>query len=111
MKKLKIICILSLLLSGATFAQKPNIFHKRNFWKANPSIELIDEKSSKGNNISELNNNAFDAVVYAILENTDNNTIKYLLSKEGNGANKKTHDGRTYIFWAAYKNNLELMKY
>ena len=111
MKKLKIICILSLLLSGATFAQKPNIFHKRNFWKANPSIKVIDEKSSKGNNISELNNNAFDAVVYAILENTDNNTIKYLLSKEGNGANKKTHDGRTYIFWAAYKNNLELMKY
>ena len=111
MKKLKIICIVSLLLSGATFAQKPNIFHERNFWKANPSIELIDEKSSKGNNISELNNNAFDAVVYAILENTDNNTIKYLLSKEGNGTNKKTHDGRTYIFWAAYKNNIELMKY
>jgi ankyrin repeat protein len=111
MKKLKIICIVSLLLSAATFAQKPNIFHERNFWKANPSIELIDEKNSKGNNISELNSNAFDAVVYAILENTDNNTIKYLLSKEGNGVNKKTHDGRTYIFWAAYKNNIELMKY
>ena len=111
MKKLKIICIVSLLLSGATFAQKPNIFHERNFWKANPSIKLIDEKNSKGNNISELNSNAFDAVVYAILENTDNNTIKYLLSKEGNGVNKKTHDGRTYIFWAAYKNNIELMKY
>jgi len=93
------------------FAQKANIFHERNFWKANPSIKVIDEKSSKGNNISELNNNAFDAVVYAILENTDNNTIKYLLSKEGNSVNKKTHDGRTYIFWAAYKNNLELMKY
>ena len=111
MKKLKIICIVSLLLSGATFAQKPNIFHERNFWKANPSIKLIDEKNSKGNNISELNSNAFDAVVYAILENTDNKTIKYLLSKEGNGVNKKTHDGRTYIFWAAYKNNIELMKY
>ena len=93
------------------FAQKANIFHERNFWKANPSIKVIDEKSSKGNNISELNNNAFDAVVYATLENTDNNTIKYLLSKEGNSVNKKTHDGRTYIFWAAYKNNLELMKY
>ena len=111
MKKLKMICIASLLLSAATFAQKTNIFHERNFWKANPSIKVIDEKNSKGNNISELNNNAFDAVVYAILENTDNNTIKYLLSKEGNGVNKKTHDGRTYIFWAAYKNNLKLMKY
>ena len=111
MKKLKMICIASLLLSAATFAQKTNIFHERNFWKANPSIKVIDEKNSKGNNISELNSNAFDAVVYAILENTDNNTIKYLLSKEGNGVNKKTHDGRTYIFWAAYKNNLKLMKY
>jgi len=111
MKKLKMICIASLLLSAATFAQKTNIFHERNFWKANPSIKVIDEKNSKGNNITELNSNAFDAVVYAILENTDNNTIKYLLSKEGNGVNKKTHDGRTYIFWAAYKNNLKLMKY
>ena len=111
MKKIHIVLLSNFIFISAMFAQKANIFHERNFWKANPSIKVIDEKSSKGNNISELNNNAFDAVVYAILENTDNNTIKYLLSKEGNSVNKKTHDGRTYIFWAAYKNNLELMKY
>ncbi len=111
MKKIHLVLLSNFIFVGSMFAQKANIFHERNFWKANPSIKVIDEKSSKGNNISELNNNAFDAVVYAILENTDNNTIKYLLSKEGNSVNKKTHDGRTYIFWAAYKNNLELMKY
>ncbi len=111
MKKIHIVLLSNFIFISSMFAQKANIFHERNFWKANPSIKVIDEKSSKGNNISELNNNAFDAVVYAILENTDNNTIKYLLSKEGNSVNKKTHDGRTYIFWAAYKNNLELMKY
>ena len=111
MKKIYILQLLNFIFISSMFAQKSNIFHDRNFWKTNPSIKLIDEKSSQWNNISELNSNAFDAVVYAILENTDNNTIKYLLSKEGNSVNKKTHDGRTYIFWAAYKNNLELMKY
>jgi ankyrin repeat protein len=92
-------------------AQKKNIFHNRDFWKTNPTIETIDKKIAEGNNASELNNNAFDGVVYAILEKTDNETIKYLLSKKGNDVNKRTHDARTYIFWASYSNNLKLMKY
>jgi ankyrin repeat protein len=49
--------------------------------------------------------------MYALLEKADNKTIKYLLSKKGNDVNKKTHDGRTYIFWAVYKNNIDIMKY
>lgn len=111
MKKLKIIFILSAFFSGATFAQTSNIFHSRDFWKTNPSIKIIEQQINQGNDIAKLNKNAFDGVVYAILEDTDINTIKYLLSKEGNDVNKKTHDGRTYIFWAAYKNNLKLIKY
>jgi ankyrin repeat protein len=111
MIKLKILFILSALLSGIAFAQKPNIFHDRDFWKTNPSIEIIEQKITIGNDVAALNKNAFDGVVYAILEGADTNTIKYLLSKEGNNVHKKTHDGRTYIFWAAYKNNLELIKH
>lgn len=111
MKKITILFILSALLSGATFAQKPNIFHSRDFWKTNPSVTMIEQQITLGNHVTKLNKNAFDGVVYAILEGTDTNTIKYLLSKDGNGVNKKTHDGRTYIFWAAYKNNLQLIKY
>ena len=92
-------------------AQQKNIFHNRDFWKTNPTIKTIDKKIAEGNSVSALNNNAFDGVVYAILEKTSNETIKYLISKKGNDVNKRTHDARTYIFWASYSNNLKLMKY
>jgi hypothetical protein len=45
------------------------------------------------------------------MEKIDSNTIKYLLSQKGNAVNKIAHDSRTYIFWAAYWDNLELMQY
>ena len=109
MKYCTIICVF--LMSFYAFGQNSNIFLDRSFWKENPTIVTIEKKINAGNNIAALNANAFDAVVYALLENVDNKTIKFLLSKKGNGVNKKTHDGRTYIFWAAYKNNLEIMKH
>ncbi len=92
-------------------AQKSNEFLNRSFWKKNPSIKTIDQKISEGNDIAALNKHAFDAVSYALLEKVDTKTIQYLLSKKGNGVNKLTHDGRTYIFWAAYSGNLEMVKY
>lgn len=107
----KLLFILLFFMGINTNGQKGNVFHNREFWKKNPSINIIDKKISEGNNISALNKNAHDAVTYALLEKVDNKTVKYLLSKKGNGVNKKTHDGRTYIFWAAYKNNLEILKY
>ena len=63
MKKIYILQLLNFIFISSMFAQKPNIFHDRKFWKTNPSIKLIDEKSSQWNNISELNSNAFDAVI------------------------------------------------
>ena len=33
------------------------------------------------------------------------------MSQKGNDVNKLTHDGRTYIFWAAYRGNIEMMEY
>ncbi|MBL4663603.1 MAG: ankyrin repeat domain-containing protein [Flavobacteriaceae bacterium] len=105
-----IIMLVLFVFSSEVIAQK-NIFLTRDYWKVNPSIAQIEKDIEAGNNPTELNGNAFDAVVYALLEKTDNNSIKYLLTKEGNGVNKRTHDGRTYIFWAAYKDNLEMMKY
>lgn len=107
----KIFFLTGLFIGASIYAQKNNIFLQRDFWKTNPSIEIIENKIVAGNNIAQLNSNAFDAVVYALLGKVDNATIKYLLTKKGNDVNKKTHDGRTYIFWAAYKNNLEIMKY
>lgn len=107
----KALNFLSLFCFLVVSAQESNIFLDRNFWKQNPSINLIEQKINEGNDITKLNSNAFDGVVYALLEKVDNKTIKHLLTKKGNGVNKKTHDGRTYIFWAAYKDNLELMKH
>lgn len=112
MKHLKNILILAfVLMSLATNAQTKNIFIGRDFWKTNPTIKDVEQKIKEGNSPTELNRFRFDAVVYALLENADANVIKYLIDKKGNGANKLTHDGRTYIFWAAYKNNLPIVEY
>lgn len=113
MKSLRtsLLIILIILGSSTILAQNSNIFLDRSFWKTNPSIKTIDTKINLGNDPSALNEHYFDAVTYAILEKVDNETIKYLINKKGNDVNKLTHDGRTYIFWLAYKNNLEMMKY
>ena len=100
--------ILSFLIAKS---QSENIFLSRDFWKKNPNISVIDSCIALGNDITELNSYKFDPVCWAILEKVSIKTLKYLISIDGNGVNKRTHDGRTYIFWAAYKNNVELMEY
>ena len=93
------------------FGQVSNVFLNRDFWKSNPSVTEIDKQISLGNDVSELNKFAFDGMSYALIEKVNDNTLKYVLKQPGNGVNKLTHDGRTYMFWAAYKGNLEMMKY
>lgn len=112
MKQLQLIVASILLCAiGYSNAQETNAFLSRAYWKTNPSIADIDKKIAEGNDIAQLDHNMFDAVSMALIEKTDNKTIKYLLSKKGNDVNKLTHDGRTYIFWAAYRNNLEMMRF
>ena len=106
----KNIFIVLLCISLKSFGQNENVFIDRTYWKTNPSIKNIDQKISEGHDISALSWSSFDAVSYALLEKVDNRTIEYLLTKQGNGVNKLTHDGRSYIFWAAYKDNLEIME-
>jgi len=100
-----------LLLTSINISAQKNVFIGRDFWKTKPTITQIEEKITAGNNPSQLNRFGFDALVYALLENADDNIIKHLLTKKGNGVNKLTHDGRTYIFWAAYKNNVSMVKH
>lgn len=112
MTKSSLVCILvALVLCQLGYSQDKNVFLERSFWKRNPSVQLIEEKIAEGNDITQLNSHAFDAICWALIEKTDNKTVKHLLSYNGNGVNKITHDGRTYIFWAAYKGNLEMMNY
>lgn len=98
-------------LFGIQAYSQENVFLSRDFWDTKPTIETIDLKIKEGNDIAEATSSNFDGVVYAILQETPNKTIEYAISKEGNDVNKLTHDGRTYIFWAAYKGNVELMQY
>src|SRR5690606_7099643 len=109
MKKFLIVCIVFVV--GNQISAQENIFLNREFWDTKPTIEMIDSKIKEGNDIAEANSNNFDGVVYAILQEAPNKSIEYAISKEGNNVNKITHDGRTYIFWAAYKGNVELMQY
>lgn len=111
MKLSHLIFSLATLCTAATGFAQNNVFLDRLYWKTNPSIEKIEADIASGNDITALNSNMFDAVCYALLEKTDNAIVKHLLSKKGNEVDKITHDGRTYIFWAAYRNNLEIMEH
>ncbi|KAB8152285.1 ankyrin repeat domain-containing protein [Kordia sp. TARA_039_SRF] len=110
-KHILILSCFLVFVSSISFAQESNDFLSRAYWRTNPSIADIDKKIANGNDISELDRNMFDPVSMALIEKVDNQTIKYMLSKKGNDVNKLTHDGRTYIFWAAYRNNLEMMRF
>ena len=108
--KTKLLSLL-LLLPFFAAAQDSNIFYDRSFWRTSPNVAAVKAKVAAGNDPAALNPNAFDATVYAILENAPLETIKYLLSLEGNPVNKVTHDGRNYLLWAGYKGNIEVMKH
>ena len=109
MKKISLSGLAFLFVSIA--CGQENILLDRGFWKANPTIARVEKAIAEGSNPTELNPNMFDAVTYALIEKTDNETVKYLMGMEGNEVDKLTHDGRTYIFWAAYKDNLEMMQW
>lgn len=112
MNFLKTFVLMSLLtISSSIVSQNANIFLQRDFWKTKPTIEIVEQKIKEGNSATQLNRWGFDAIAYALLENTELAVIKHLLTKEGNDINKLTHDGRTYIFWAAYKNNMPVVKH
>ncbi len=102
--------IVILFFTQLSFSQK-NEFLNREFWKSNPSIEEVNRKIKSGNDPTELNRFGFDALGYALLEKTNNKTLKYLLTLKGNDVNKLTHDARTYVFWAAYKDNIDFVKH
>jgi ankyrin repeat protein len=108
--KKNIFLILLLFFTFSLNAQE-NTLLDRNFWKDKPILKTVKEKVKEGNDPSAFNRFSFDPVVYAILEKAPMETLKFLLSQSGNGVNKITHDGRSYLFWAAYKDNLPLMKH
>ncbi len=107
----KILIIVLAIAIGSPILAQNNVFLDKDFWSTKPSIETIDLKIKEGNDIAQANANNFDGVTQAILADAPNATIEYVISKKGNDVNKLTHDGRTYIFWSAYKGNLELVQF
>ncbi|MDN3595471.1 ankyrin repeat domain-containing protein [Zunongwangia endophytica] len=100
----------ALVLALPLTAQEDNIFLSRDYWSNNPNVSEIKSEVEKGNDPTERNGSNFDPVVMAIFSNPSEDVIAYLLDQEGNDVNKLTHDGRTYIFWAASAGNLPLVK-
>ncbi|MHA7832202.1 MAG: ankyrin repeat domain-containing protein [Flagellimonas sp.] len=108
----KRLLLVALFISAySAVAQEDNVFLDRSFWKSNPNLETIKNKINEGNDPAALNSNAFDGVIYALLEQADDNVIKYLLSLEGNPADKKTHDSRIYLHWAAYAGKIGIVNH
>lgn len=108
---MKQLFIATITLLSFTIQAQDNSLLDRSFWKKNPDVAAVEAEIKKGNNPAELNSNAFDPTVLAINEQASNDVVKFLLSQKGNDVNKLTHDGRTYIFWAAYRGNIEIMEY
>ncbi len=104
--------LLSLLFVLSFFSlQSQNPLAQRAFWKNQPKLDTVKALVQEGHDPSILDANAFDPVVWALLEKADFEVIEYLLKLPGNSADKITHDGRTYLFWAAYKANLPVMQW
>lgn len=103
--------ILFTLLCSAGITAQENVFLSRKYWKSNPSVAQIQKDIVSGSDATAMTRYAFDATVYALLEKVNDESIKYLLSLEGNDIEKRTHDSRTYIFWAAYTGNTNIMEY
>ncbi|MGM9478314.1 ankyrin repeat domain-containing protein [Pedobacter sp. GSP4] len=106
----KLILAITLLWSISAQAQKNSLLDQA-FWQSKPDVNAVKAEIEKGANPAQLNNSSFDPVVMAINADAPNETIKYLLAQPGNEVTKLTHDGRTYLHWAANKGNDEVLSY
>lgn len=108
--KLKLIGVM-LLLVTVSYAQQHNILLQNDFWKSKPTAAQVAAKVKEGHSATEKNSRAFDATATAILADAPFESIKYLIDLDEVQVDTRTHDGRTYLIWAAYKGNLPVVKY
>ena len=105
--------ILSAFLCASLFfsAQSRNTLLDQNFWKSKPTVENVQAEISKGSNASQFNPTNMDPAVLAIINDAPLETIKFLVEQPGNGVDKVTHEGRTYLHWAGLRANHDAVKY
>ncbi|WP_400072775.1 ankyrin repeat domain-containing protein [Zobellia russellii] len=102
-------------ISLSAFAQRntpkaPNPFLNRDYWEKQPSISTIQATMKEGHSVTQANRGGFDATTFAIFGNNPVSTVQFLM-EQGNDINKRTHDSRTYVFWAASSGNVDLVKH
>lgn len=105
----KIIIMIGMLVMPSFWGQ--NKFLNESYWKAKPDVATVQKDILEGNSPSEMNPAQFDAVTIAINNDAPYETILHLLSQPGNPVSKITHDGRTYLHWAAFRNRIDLVEY
>jgi len=106
----KLLYFLLFIVSILINAQQNSLL-SADFWHSKPSLDKVKSEIIKGNNPSEYNNYRFDPVTMSIMNNADLETVKFLISQEGNYIDKITHDSRTYLHWAAMSGRKDLIEY
>ncbi|WP_028666265.1 ankyrin repeat domain-containing protein [Runella zeae] len=110
MKKIFLTALLSYTLVGNA-QQQTNTLLSAEFWRSKPDLAAVKAEIVKGNSPSQFNPASFDPVTLAINNRASNDVIKFLIEQEGNNVNKKTHDSRIYLHWAASSGNAEIVEY
>lgn len=110
MRKIVLLTVVILSSIGLS-AQKSNRLLQPDFWNKNTQPSDVQKAIQEGNSPSERNERAFDATSLAILSDAPLEVIQYLIEQPGNGPDKLTHGQRTYLHWAASKENIPLVKY
>jgi ankyrin repeat protein len=109
MKKIFTALLCAITLSAA--AQQQNTLLGSSFWQSQPDVNAVKAEIAKGNSPSQFNAIEMDPVVMAINAQAPAETIKFLMEQPGNSVSKLTHDGRTYLHWAAQRGNIEVIEY
>lgn len=108
MKKLLTV---ALVMASFTAMAQQNTLLDQSFWRNAPDVEAVKAEVAKGNDPTQANAMAMDPVVMAINAGAPIASIKYLLNQPGANVDRLTHDGRTYLHWAAQRGNVEVMAY
>lgn len=105
--------ILTIILLLITFAVKAqtNTLLEQSYWQSQPDVNAVKAEVEKGSSPSQFNQMSMDPVVMAINAQAPSATIKYLMDQPGNDVGKLTHDGRTYLHWAANRGNADVVEY
>lgn len=107
---MKRILISSLLLLGSLFYAQKNSLLNAEFWKSKPDVEKVKKEITGGNDPFEFNSNAFDPTTLSINNRASTDVILFML-EQSKTKDKLTHDGRTYLHWAAMSGNKEVISY